>query len=286
MFNKSYVLKIFLIQLIGFNIFPINKIDAFVPYYNSPSKSFLKNSGNELGKNAYQLLYFGQFKQGLALAKLAISLNTDDVKLWALLAEAQISNKLYDDALISINKGKLLNPLISELHFAESSIYINQKKIQKAKSSLNKGLEIEPKNMNGLFQLGNIFLLEKDYQKALLEYDKLINIKSDFWQAINNKGLVYFELNKTLLAIENFKNAINIEKNAEPMLALAVCLQEINIKQSIKLAKEALEKNPKYVSFEYRKEQLWGKNLQTATEKLFKLDELKKDIANANLYKN
>ena len=57
-----------------------------------------------IGKNAYKLLYFGQFKEGLALAKLAISLNPKDVNLWALLAEAQINNKLFDDALLSIEK--------------------------------------------------------------------------------------------------------------------------------------------------------------------------------------
>ena len=52
------------------------------------------------------------------------------------------------------------------------------------------------------------------------------------------------------------------------------------------LVKEALQKNPNYASFAFRKEQLWGEKLQRATEKLLKLEELKKDISNANLYKN
>ena len=285
MFKKRFLLKFLSIQLIGINIFHISNLKAFIPYYSLPSKNFLKNNGSELAKNAYQLLYFGQLKEGLALAKLAVSLNPVDEKLWALLAEAQLNNKLIEEALYSIKKGKLLNPSISELYFAESSIYLNQKEIQKAKKSLKQGLELQPTNTNALFQFGNILLIEKKYQKALYQYNKIINLKSNFWQAINNKGLIHFELNEILLAIDNFKKAIKIEKNAEPLLALAAALQETNKKESILLAKQALQENPNYVSFDYREEQLWGKKLQEATKKLFKLKELQEDISNANFYK-
>ena len=286
MFKKLLIFKILFLQLFCLSIFEIKKSNAFIPYYNLPSKKFLNLNGTEIGKNAYQLLYFGQFKEGLALAKLAISLNPENVNLWALLAEAQIHNKLFNDALTSIKKGKLLNPLASELYFAEGSVYISQNKNQKAKKSLKQGLKIQPKNTNALFQYGNIFLMEKNYEKALSTYNKIIEIKANFWQAINNKGLIYFEKDDISLAITNFKKAIEIERNPESMLALGVSLKDTNMKKSILLVKEALQKNPNYVSFEYRKEQLWGEKLQKETEELFKLEELKKDVSIANLYKN
>ena len=286
MFKKFIIFKVLFLQIIGLSIFDVKKSDAFIPYYSLPSKKFLNLSGSKIGKNAYQLLYFGQLKEGLALAKLAISLNPDDVNLWALLAEAQINNKLFNDALLSIEKGKSIEPLMGELYFAEGSIYLNQNKKQKAKKALKKGLEIQPKNTNALFQYGNIFLMEKNYEKALSKYNKIIKIKANFWQAINNKGLIYFEQDKIPLAIKNFKNAIEIEKNAESILALGVSLKNTNKQKSIMLVKEALQKNPNYVSFEFREEQLWGEKLQKATQELFKIEELKKDISIANLYKN
>ena len=264
----------------------MNKSNAFIPYYNLPSKKFLKFNGSQIGKNAYQFLYFGQFKEGLALAKLAVSINPEDSNLWALLAEAQISNSLFNDALLSIKKGKSISPLKSELYFAEGSIYLSQNKIQNAKASLKKGLEIKPANINALFQFGNIFLIEKNYKEALIKFNKIIDIKGDFWQAFNNKGLIHFERDEITLAISNFQKAILIERNAESMLALSVVLQNTDKEKSLFLAKEALQKNPNYVSFEFRKEQLWGKKLQAATEELFKKEELKTDISLANLYKN
>ena len=220
----------------------------------------------------------------MKLAKLAISLNEKDENLWALLTEAQIANNLLDEALRSIKEGKKINGQIAELYFSESSIFLKQNKISNAKNSLIIGLKLKPKNFTAIFQLGNIFLMEKNYSKALENFDKALKINSTFWQAINNKGLIFFELDKKSLAIEKFKKAISIEKNAESTLALAVALQNQNRQESIILAKQALMKNPNYVTYEYREEQLWGIKLQNETENLFKLKELKDDIALAKLY--
>ena len=52
---------------------------------------------------------------------------------------------------------------------------------------------------------------------------------------------------------------------------------------AILLAKKALIRNPNYVEYDYRKEQLWGEKLQTSTEKLLKNDKLKQDIRMAKL---
>ena len=48
-------------------------------------------------------------------------------------------------------------------------------------------------------------------------------------------------------------------------------------------AKKALAKDPKYVNYDYRKEQLWGEKLQTSAKILLQNDQLKKDISLAKL---
>jgi len=106
----------------------------------------------------------------------------------------------------------------------------------------------------------------------------IIRIKPDFWQAINNQGLAYFEKNKVNLAIKLFESAISIEENAEPLLGLASCINIQDNKLAIQLAKKALNKDPKYVNYDYRKEQLWGEKLQASTEILLQNEQLKKDV--------
>ena len=86
------------------------------------------------------------------------------------------------------------------------------------------------------------------------------------------------EKDKINLSIELFEEAIAIQENAEPMLALASCLKNENLNEAILLAKKALMLDPNYVDYQYRKEQLWGEKLQYSTEKLFENTELKKEI--------
>ena len=120
--------------------------------------------------------------------------------------------------------------------------------------------------------------MEKNYSGAIELFDKSVNIKPDFWQAFNNQGLAYFEKNEINSSIKLFEKAISIEDNAEPLLGLASCLRMKDINLALQLAKKALNKDPNYVNYDYRKEQLWGEKLQTSTETLLQNDQLQTDV--------
>ena len=275
---KKFLQKIIYVSLISFFFLKVDQVQSLIPYYYFPTNKNLQKESSSIAKNAYQLLYFGQNKESLNLAKLAVKINKKDEKLWLILAEAQIANKLYKNALDSLKKAEKINSNIVEIYFAKSNVYIQTAQLKNAKSALETALKIEPNNYKTIFQLGNIFLMEKNYSKAEKLFDKSVKIKPDFWQAINNQGLAYFEKDKINTSIKLFEKAINIEENAEPLLGLASCLRTKDIKLALKLAKKALTKDPNYVDYDYRKEQLWGKKLQNSTEILLKNDELQKDV--------
>ena len=275
---KKFFKKTICILLISFYFLKGEQVQSLVPYYYFPTIKNLQKESSSIGNNAYQLLYFGQYEQSLNLAKLAVEINKNDEKLWLILAEAQIANKLYKKALTSLDNAQKINPNIVEIYFAKSNLYTKISQLKNAKSALEKALKIEPKNYKTIFQLGNIFLMEKNYSEAIKYFDKSVKIKSDFWQAINNQGLAYFEKNDIYLSIKLFENAISIEENAEPLLGLASCLRQKNITLALSLAKKALTKNPNYVDYKYRKEQLWGEKLQTSTEILLKNEKLQTDV--------
>ena len=275
---KNILKKILCFYLISFCFLKIEQVKSLVPYYYLPTIRNLQKESLSIGKNAYQLLYLGQYEQSLNLAKLAVKINKTNEKLWLILAESQIANNLYKQALNSVNKAQKLNSNISEIYFAKSNIYLNLSQLKSAKTALESGLKIEPNNHKAIFQLGNIFLMEKNYSEAIKLFDKAVNIKPNFWQAINNQGLAYFEKNNINLAIKLFEKAISIEENAEPILGLASCLRIKDIKLALELAKKALTKDPNYVNYDYRKEQLWGEKLQTSTEILLQNDQLQRDV--------
>ena len=262
----------------SFYLFQVKQVKSLMPYYYLPTIKNLQKESLSMGKNAYQLLYFGQYEQSLNLAKLALKLNKKDEKLWLILAEAQMANKLYKQALNSLNNAENLNSNISDIYFAKSNIYLKNRQQKKAKTALETGLKIEPNNYKAIFQLGNILLMEKNYSGAIKLFDKSIKIQPDFWQAINNKGLAFFEMNNINLSTKFFEEALSIQENAEPLLGLASSLRIKDIKLAINLAKKALNKDPNYVNYQYRKEQLWGEKLQTSTEILLQNNQLKTDV--------
>ena len=275
---KKFFGKIICLSLIIFFVCKVDQVKSLIPYYYFPTTRNLRKESLSIGKNAYQLLYFGQYKESLNLARLAVKMNKTDAKLWLILSEAQVANKLYTNALNSLNQAQKINPNISEIYFAKSNIYFEIKQFQNAKKALSIGLSIEPNNHKAIFQLGNILLMEKNYFGAIKLFDKSVKIKPDFWQAINNQGLAYFELNNINLSTKHFENAISIEENAEPLLGLASCLRIKDINLALELTKKALEKDPNYVNYDYRKEQLWGEKLQNSTEILLNNDELKEYV--------
>ena len=275
---EKFFKKIICITLISFYFFKVDQVKSLVPYYYFPTIKNLEKESFSIGQNAYQLLYFGQYKKSLNLAKLAVKINKTDPKIWLILAEAQIANNLYRQAIKSLNEAQKINSNVSEIYFAKSNVYLKIAELQKAKSAIEAGLDIEPNNYKAIFQLGNILLMEKNYLGAIKLFDKSIKIKPDFWQAINNQGLAYFERNDINLAIKLFESAISIEENAEPLLGLASCININDNKLAIQLAKKALAKDPKYVNYDYRKEQLWGEKLQASTEILLQNEQLKKDV--------
>ena len=275
---KNFFKKIICFSLISFYFLKVEEVQSLIPYYYFPTIKNLQNNSSSIGRNAYQLLYFGQYEQGLNLAKLAVKINKKDEKLWLILAEAQIANKLYNKALNSLNKAEKINSNITEIYFAKSNIYIKISQLKNAKIALEKILKIEPNNYKAMFQLGNILLMKNNYSESIKLFDKSTKTKPDFWQGINNQGLAYFEIDNINLSIKLFEKAISIEENAEPLLGLASCLRIRDIKLAVQLAKKALNIDPNYVNYDYRKEQLWGEKLQTSTKILLQNDEIQTDV--------
>jgi len=275
---KKIFKRILCISLLSFFLFKIEKVQSLVPYYYFPTKKTLKKNSLSIGKNAYELLYFGEYEKSLNLVKLALTINKKDENLWLLFAEAQIANNLYTNALTSLSKAQKINSNNSETYFAKSNVYLKINQLKNAKISLTQGLEIEPDNYKAIFQLGNINLMEKNYTEAIKLFDQSVKIKPDFWQGINNQALAYFEENNIHLSSKHFEKAISIQENAEPLLGLASCLRIKDIELALQLTKKALNKNPNYVNYEYRKEQLWGGKLQSSTELLLQRKELQEDV--------
>ena len=256
---------------------------AFIPRVNEPNEKELISTSIQIARAAIQLIKFGQTEEAIKLLELAIKLNPKEENLWTTLGEAQIRLNKNKEAIFSLNQSIELKPKKESLYFTKSIIYMNLNNPKFAIKIIKKGLSINNQNARGYFLLGNSKMMLKNYKSALIDFQKSYQIKSDFWQSINNEGLVLYELNNPEKAISKFRLAVEISKDAEPMLALAIALFTLdnNSIESINLAKMALKSNPKYVSTEYQSKQLWGIKLQKKATYFFQAKEMVKAVEEA-----
>ena len=62
---KQFLKKIVFLSLINFMFFKIENVQSVIPYYYFPSEKNLQKESLSVGKDAYQLLYFGKYKERL-----------------------------------------------------------------------------------------------------------------------------------------------------------------------------------------------------------------------------
>ena len=275
----KYLLSLSLIEA----FFITNSSIAFFPRINEPNQQELEYTSIQIGETAKQLIQFSQYKEAIKILNLALQLNPKEENLWIALAEAQFKAKDSKKALLSLDKALVINPKNASIYFTKGSIYMNSKHLENAISMLNQGLLLDNKNETGYFQLGNAYIMLKEYTKALDTYNKVTKLNPNFWQVINNQGLILYEINKKKEALSKFKLAAKISNDAEPRLALAISIYSTkgNSIESFNIAKNALTDNPKYADIEYQSEQLWGRKLQHSAKLLFKTEEMKKVVREA-----
>ena len=266
---------------------PVPPAFALVPYAYVPQSTELEAAGLGIAQAASRLLRLGQAEDAARLAALTVQLLPAYPRGWVLLAEAQLRSNQSKKASASLARAKQLDPRNPGIWFAEGSLALRGGEPQQAVGLLEQGLRLDGRNAGAHFDLGNAQLLLDNPQGALQAFERASGLRKGFWEAINNQGLVLYELGRRGEAIDRWRHALQINaKAAEPMLALAVGLAATPPGQSEarQLASEALAIEPNYVLDAYQKEQLWGPRLRASAKTLLSHPDLKGavDRANAN----
>ncbi len=258
---------------------------ALVPFVYLPQEKELEGAGLGIAQAAARLLRLGQAEDAARLAELTVQLLPEDPRGWVLLAEAELRSNQTDKAVVALSRAKELDPDNAGIWFAEGSLALRNGKPEDAVGLLRKGLELDSKNAGAYFDLGNAQILLGNNAAALGSFEKASGLRKDFWEAINNQGLVLFESGRTNDAIGRWQRVLKIKPDiAETSLAIAAALFDRNPAdraEALRLAESALAEEPNYVKESFQKEQLWGPRLREVTGRLLALPELKPAVERA-----
>jgi len=269
--------------LIGFGaVMTAVPAHALIPYVYLPTKEELSGSSIGIGRTAAQLLQLGQPKEAAQLAGLAVRLSPNDERFWSILAEAQLRSDQLEQASDSLARAKQINPSKAGLWFAEAALALRAERPDDAIPLIEQGLKLQPDNASAYFDLGNARIMQDDLRMALKSFEKATTLKPQFWEALNNQALVLFEMGNAKEAIRRWRRVLQLEENAEPMLALAAALHQQNdSEEALTLARTALSKDPNYVLAPHQEEQLWGFRIRRAAAKLLKEPDLSDSVERA-----
>ena len=260
-------------------------VRAMVPDVFLPQEKELEGAGLGIAQAATRLLRLGQAEDAARLAELTVRLLPDNPQSWVLLAEAHLRSNKTDKALYALSRAKQLDPNNPGIWFAEGSLALRNGKPADALTLLRKGLQLDPKNASAYFDLGNAQLLLGDPTAALGAFEQASGLRKDFWEAINNQGLVLFEAGRSGDAVNRWRRVLKIKPDAaETTLALATALYTVgegNRAEAVRLTEAALAADPNYVLDSFQKEQLWGPQLRSASRRLLALPELKSAVERA-----
>lgn len=234
-----------------------------------PTKQ-LQERALELARDAVRLAQVGRTDEAESLARLGVQLSRKSYQSYTVLGGVYLQNNKTTEALDALTHAAELAPDNARVQFNLALVYQRQKDYPKVVSTLKRGLELDPKAGDEYFNLGNAYVLLDRRADALAAFEQAVALKSTFWEAINNIGLLNYENGNIAEAKDRWQQASSINaRAAEPRLALGVALYASGEQEKgLTLGEEAFAIDKHYAELDYLKENLWGAKLLADTAKL------------------
>jgi Flp pilus assembly protein TadD len=256
--------------------------NAQAPLFSVPelSPKQLQERSLQLSQEAFRLVQVSRFEDAESLASLAVQLSQKNFQSYTILGIIYLQNNKVDLALKSLKKAVEIAPDNSRVYFNLALVYQRQKDYANVATTLEKGLKLDPKASDEYFNLGNAYIITNRRPAALKAFESAVAQKKDFWEAINNIGLLNYELGNIEEAESRWQQAVTIsDKAAEPRLALGVALYaQGNQEKGLSLAEEAFRLDKRYSQLDYLKDNLWGDKLLAETAKLLATPRIKESL--------
>jgi len=157
-------------------------------------------------------------------------------------------NHDYMNAAVAWKKSEVIAPLEPRLEFSLAMAYIQISHPEWARKVLDTLAVQNPKEALYSYWLGRLDYEGHEYNRAIAHFRRAIELAPTMSRAYDNLGLCYYYQNQNDLAVENYKKAIELDRNsgqpsAWPYLNLAVTLQfqndlpgaESNLREGIRL---------------------------------------------------
>lgn len=155
-------------------------------------------------------------------------------------------NNQYNEALADINTALDINDQDPQIYIALSDVYFYSGKTQRALDALKKAKEFDPNNAIIDVNTARIFLTMSNYQSTFASLREALKKDPENAEAFFVSGLANEEMGDTLLAIDNYQNAVaRNNKHYEALKQLGILFSIKKNPLAIDYLRNAAGVNPK-----------------------------------------
>jgi tetratricopeptide (TPR) repeat protein len=156
------------------------------------------------------------------------------------LSAEKIILKKFDEALVILNKAKIVYPLSYKIFNNMGYAYSSVGKYDSAVYNFNRAIELEPKTASYYNNRAKAKYHLKEFNGALMDFKKALELDPGLNDAYQNRGIVKMDMNDYEGAISDFNMAISLDaQSGEAYYFRGVAYSKINM---VKEAKDNFEK--------------------------------------------
>ncbi len=149
-----------------------------------------------------------------------------DPKIYSLMADLYQKEDNMNESLRYIKLGREMFEFNVDLIISELNYYLSQSDFTKAEELLNLAISEDPNNHMLFFALGSSYDNLNEFDKAVKAYEEAIEIKSDFFDALYNLGVMFYnkggDMIKEANNMKDWKKADALTKKAEDTMMKAL----------------------------------------------------------------
>ena len=194
-------------------------------------------------------------------------------------------NKL-EEAVKAFNQAIALNPQDATAYNNLGIALSAQNKLEEAVKAFNQAIALNPQDATAYYNLGLALHQQGKLEEAKNYYGKAVAQNQELILAlfaINNIGLIQYELGQAEEAIRHWQTAARLDPNAAgPRLATAVALyHQGNPEQALALGAAALRLDSRFDDLAFLKKNLWGDRLLAAAKVFLDLPQIRAVISDS-----
>ena len=204
-----------------------NKIFDLIPLDEAGNLSRSNVTKESVWFNSFFVTYdMKDYTLGKEYLQKLIDISYQEPKIYSFMASMYQEEGNLNKALEYIQLGREMFEFNVDLIIAELNYYLGSGDFTKAEELLNLAIEEDPNNHQLFFALGSSYDNLDQFDKAVSAYEEAVAIKSDFFDALYNLGVLYYnkggDMIKEANNMSDWRKADDHTKKAEETMLKAL----------------------------------------------------------------